>query len=69
MTPTEKIQQISNSQLPPNADTQKAKETETGYKSQKPNKVLGDLLEIDFKLNHARGGLSQLTSKELDTYY
>jgi hypothetical protein len=57
--------------LPPqqNSDTQKAKETEDGYKSQKFNKVLGDLLEIDAKLNHARGGLSHLTSKELDTYH
>jgi hypothetical protein len=69
LPPTEKLQTKSNLLLPPNSDTQKAKETETGYKSQKPNKVLGDLLEIDFKLNHARGGLSQLTSKELDTYY
>lgn len=69
LPPTGKFQAISNLPLPPNSDTLKAKENESANKSQNPNKVLGDLLEIDARLNHARGGLSHLTSKELDTYH
>ena len=65
LPPIKKFQAIPNS--PDNKE--KVKENDTTNKSRKPNKILGELLEIDAKLNHARGGLSHLTSTELDTYH